>query len=128
MKKTFLLSVLFLTAFAMVTSCVNDDDSHAAATVAFQGVMTDLFYSVESEEQNGDSEGEIESDSQQAEIDENVYDYSQAIKDAFDELGLTGVKSQIEEKAKVSEGSISYAEYVCAMQAAAKIQKKMDFF
>ncbi len=122
--KLFSKFFLFLCASVIALSaCVDNDDSHAEATVSFQGVLTLANYTLADNQQAASEETDDQKDEQ---AEEPSFDYKDVISEAFDELGITGAKSVIEEKAKVSEGSIAYAEYVCAMQAAEKIQKKID--
>ena len=121
MKRFLIFTICVGIGLCLLSACVDDGDNHAEAKISFQGVLTQLNYTLLSdstaEEQN---EGE-------AEVAKNdTLNYNDLISEAFNQLGLTGPKSVIEESAKVSEGSISYAEYVCAMQAAEKIQKKLD--
>lgn len=121
MKRFFVFAIWVGLGLSLLTACVDDGDNHAEAKVSFQGVLTQLNYTLVNDDTDSDDAMEETEESQ-----EQVFDYKEFLTDAFNQLELTGPKSVIEESAKVADGSISYAEYVCAMQAAEKIQKKLD--
>lgn len=116
---------MFISLGLTLTSCLNDDDEHAEATVDFQAVLTSLNYSTTSDEQN--NEQMVEMDSVSALTDTtNVFDFSDYLAEAFESLGLIGEKSRITESTRVEgTSSINYAVQVCADQANEKIQKKL---
>lgn len=126
MKQYFLFASIFCAISLIFISCVDDDDNHAEATVSFQGVLTQLNYTINDINPENPQNSDEENSSEEEGEDNDTYDFTEAISKAFDDLTLTGAKSVIEESAKVSEGSIAYAQYVCAVQAAEKIQKKLD--
>ena len=126
MNRFFQLLIIFCINVFLFTSCVDDGDNHAEATVSFQGVLTLANYTLVDNQEENDPLEEISDKQSDNDSELATYNFKDAISDALDELGITGPKSVIEETTKVSEGSIAYAEYVCAMQAAEKIQKKID--
>ena len=110
-----------------ICSCVKDDDNHAEASVTFIGTLSQLTYSTKEEQSNGDLPEKADSDTLKAEADSVlVFDFSDMIKTAFEKLEVIGEKSQITEQVKVDNNSIAYAQYLCAVQATPKIQKKID--
>ena len=125
MKKLF---YLFLTVSLgiMVSSCVDDDDEHVEATVDFQGVLTTLNYSTSTEEE---SKGQLSEDepTQDAADSTELFDFTEYLTEAFEELEIIGEKSRLRESTKVEgTSSINYAFFVCSAQANEKIQKKLD--
>lgn len=125
MKRLITFAVALGIVSVFLSSCVDDGDNHAEAKVSFQGVLTQLRYTLK-DDTTTESEEDAENESKDDDSETEDFDYTDLISDALNQIGLTGPKSVIEESAKVTEGSISYAEYVCAMQAAEKIQKKLD--
>ncbi len=121
----FSLAAIF--GLCVICSCVKDDDNHAEATVTFIGTLSQLTYSTDEEQSSEILPEEAESDTLEAVEDPvHAFDFSSMITTAFEKLEVIGEKSQITEQTKVDNNSIAYAQYLCAVQASPKIQKKID--
>lgn len=121
MKKLLVTTLIVMANICAFTSCTDDDDSHAKATMTFIGTLTRLNYTLE-----GSDEMQTDESSQENKETEDVFDYTDFITEAFETLELIGPKSAFEETAKVDVSSTSYAESVCAAQATEKIQNRLN--
>lgn len=127
MRTFSFFALVALLGLCAISSCVKDDDNHAEASVTFIGALSQLTYSTDEEQNSGDLPERTDSDTLEAEVDSvPVFDFSNMITTAFEKLEVIGEKSQITEQAKVDNNSIVYAQYLCALQATPKIQKKID--
>ena len=121
----FALAAIF--GLCVICSCVKDDDNHAEASVTFIGTLSQLTYSTDDEQSSENSPEWSESDTLETEVDSvHAFDFSSMITTAFEKLEVIGEKSQITEQTKVDNNSIAYAQYLCAVQATPRIQKKID--
>lgn len=129
MKKYFLITSMLIASMALFDSCVGDDDSHAEATVAFQGVL----YSVDwSDKTSDDSETVKNREPETPEVPEDPakttdgYAYGDAIEKVYESLELIGEKSKVIENARVEYNSIYAAQMLCYAQADTKIKNKIS--
>lgn len=129
MKKYLFITTMLIANMALFISCVGEDDSHAEATVAFQGVLWSVDWSDKSPE---DSETVKSREPVTLEEPENPakttdgYGYGDAIEKVYESLELIGEKSKLIESARVETNSIYAAQMLCYEQADTKIKNKIS--
>lgn len=109
---------------ALLTSCVDDDDSKAEATLMFQGVLEKVIFNVDNEKNimEDPSNGNGEETAQAVDTLEFLIDY---ITEYFVDQGIIGEGSIITETAKVNYNSTYAAQLLCYQQAEEKYTAKL---
>jgi len=99
MKKV-LLGISIIACTGALTSCFNDDDNEASASIQYYATCESIDFT-----------------------DENDTTYTKLINESLDKLELAGNGSLFLQKASVSNGNMGAAVFECNRQAAEKYNK-----